>query len=85
MSTTKTEITGLIIKAINVVARLDDHGLDCAYCSTEGAKVEVQIYYTIEQPHEEVFETGCAKCMVARALEAQTLGAYDLIMETEAQ
>jgi len=84
MTSTKTDITGLVIKDIRVVERLDDHGLDCGYCSDEDAKVEVQIYYTIEEPHEDVFETGCARCMVARALEAQTLGAYDLVMETEA-
>lgn len=83
MASTKSDIIGLVIKEIRTVARLDDHGLDCAYCSDEGAKVEVQIYYTIEEPHEDVFETGCARCMVARAVEAQALGSYDLVMETE--
>lgn len=63
------------------VARLDDAGLDCAYCSTMGVTVEAQINYTIEEPHEDVFETGCANCMVERINEAALLGAYDITME----
>lgn len=81
---TRTIATGPAMK-ITAIACLDEHGQDCNYCSTEGAVVEAQIYYTIEEPHEAVFETGCFSCMCDRAAEAALLGGYDFVMEVESE
>lgn len=65
------------------IERLDNHGEPCDYCATERQLVEAQIYYTIEEPHEDVFEYGCFTCMSNRVFEAMKLGAYDFQMEVE--
>lgn len=62
---------------------LDNGGEDCTYCSTEGAVIDTQIYYTLDG--EPIFEDGCNACMLVRIFESAQLGADNFQVETEAK
>jgi hypothetical protein len=63
------------------VKALDNSGADCQYCSTEGAVVDTQLYYTIDG--ERVMEDGCGGCMFGRIFEVNALGVDTFHTETE--
>lgn len=77
-----TIATALDIKLTTAIVKaLDNGGEDCAYCSTEGAVVDTQLYYTIDG--ERVMEDGCGGCMLGRIFEVNALGVDTFHTETE--
>lgn len=84
MTSTEQMIQALGFKVTEVTTpALDRGGDDCEYCSTIGAVIDTQIYYTLDG--EPIFEDGCAPCMLARMFESAQLGADTFQVETEAK
>jgi len=82
MTSTEEMIQALGFKVtFATTPKLDNGGEDCAYCSTEGAQIDVQIYYVLDG--EPVFEDGCTACMLGRIFESAQLGGDDFQVETE--